>query len=103
MSLAILQRQIADEIESKTCIDIVFSDKYEETLSLYDQREFHNGEYDETAIFIKPVFCDSKRIPENLYNELINNTKNGELQYNPDYNKFYDKYYNNLDPVAKAA
>ena len=93
----ILNRQIADQIEGRTAFEIVFTDCNSEPLSLYKQGK---------DFFIKPIFLQSKKIEESIYNEIVNIERIpgniDKLITNMTYDEFYNKYYN-FNSFAKKA
>lgn len=95
--MSIADKQIEDQIIGATRITVTFTDAAPDFLTLYDQL---GGKW------IKPAFCNPKVIPDDLFNELVEQFA-GEAakQFNTDpeiirswmrYDDFYDRYYNNI-------
>ena len=88
-----LNRQISDQIEGKTTIEVIFPNTNPDFLSLYAQDD---------EFFIEPACCASKKITKNIYKELcdqftdeqIFNTNPKVIRTKLSYDEFYDMYYN---------
>lgn len=101
-----INRQISEQIEGKTRVEVIFPDVEWDFLSLYAQVRD-----DKEVFFIKPAFCRAKEIDKSVYEELCSQFT-GEQKFNTDreiirtklsYDAFYNNYYNNLKTAAKKA
>ena len=92
--MKITDRQISNQLEERTAAQVIFPDSNSDFLSLYAQGD--------KGFFIKPAFCQSKKIDESVFKELCSQfTDEQEFNTNPEiirtelsYNDFYNKYYN---------
>jgi len=91
--MSIADDQISRQIVGSTLVEVHFSDAVPDYITLYDQNE----------MFIRPAWCEPRKISRELADELISQFT-GEQQFNTDpevirsnmrYDDFYNRYYNN--------
>lgn len=81
-SFKILNKQIKNMIEGKITLNMSFLDCKNEIITLYAQAN--------DICFIKPLFLEAKKIPKNLFDQII--LSKDKINYDD----FFEKYYNNF-------